>query len=211
LRLSFLVIINTSSNQETYIVAQNTANSTSNIYSTLQIDLSATEELEYNNQGAGVWNECAWYATSKSNVPTEDSGCNMRYDSVGFNAFIPLNELFPDSTVGGTWRLYIVKKVNGHMVYSPIILPFTFADQSFNGGKVSLTSGVNANNLQMVGNPVIRRPLSRCTTCKGATYGYFTQWNTYSRTNSDESGTTVWYGVASPEDGWGLRWASTAY
>ncbi|WP_066412845.1 hypothetical protein [Sutcliffiella cohnii] len=201
----------TSTNNETYIVAQKVGSgSTTKIYSTLTRNLSATEDLEYNNQGSGVWNECPSGATNKSNVPAEDNGCNMRYNSVGFNAYIPLNELFPDPTEASSWRLYIVKRVDSHIVYSELILPFDFDSRSFNGGEISLTSGVNANNLVMTSNVVIRRTSPRSTE-SSAQRGYFDKDRTYRRVTVDEQNTAVWYGVRSPHDSNNTRWASTAY
>lgn len=200
----------TSTNNETYIVAEKVGSGTTKIYSTLTRNLSATEDLEYNNQGSGVWNECSSGATNKSNVPAEDNGCNMRYNSVGFNAYIPLDELFPDPTEASSWRLYIVKRVDSHIVHSELILPFEFDSRSFNGGEISLTSGVNANNLIMTSNVVIRRTSPRSTE-SSAQRGYFDKDRTYRRVTVDEQNTAVWYGVRSPHDSNNTRWASTAY
>src|SRR5690606_9423652 len=129
----------TASNQETYIVAK--SGTTEKIYSTLQINISATEDGEYNNQGPNhVWNECPSTAKNKSNIDSW-GGCNMRYDSVGFDAYIPLNELVPDPSVNASWQFYIVKKVNSYMVYAPLILPLDLSPLNFHSGKISLTSG----------------------------------------------------------------------
>ena len=197
----------TSSNHDTYIVAQKVGDSSNvKIYKTDHINLSATEELEYNNQGSGVWNECPANAVNKDN----QLDCNMRYDNVGFNAFLPLNELFPNYAESASWRLYIVKVVDGHIVYTPLILPFSFDNRSYGWGEISLSSGVNANNLTMVGTNVIRRTYPRQVT-SGFIYGYFTTGKTYTRIDSDETGTGVWYGVRSPHDNNAKRWAVTAY
>src|SRR5690606_37248386 len=75
----------TSTNHDTYIVAQKVGSTTTKIYKTNKLNLSATEDLEYNNQGPGVWNECPADATNKDN----QLDCNMRYDYVGFDAYLP--------------------------------------------------------------------------------------------------------------------------
>ncbi|MFT0137135.1 hypothetical protein ACEK07_00205, partial [Alcanivoracaceae bacterium MT1] len=203
----------TSSNHETYIVARQNGNaSNTKIYSTIPINISATKEVEYNNQGGtGVWNECSSGATNKSNVPSEDNGCNMRYDNVGFHAYLPLNELFPDKSKGVTYSLFIVKRVDSHIVYSPLVLPFDFDNRSFNGGEIQLSSGINANKLTMRSYPVVRRKEPRNFSGSGSTLGYFEQFRQYTRVASDESGTAVWYGVRSPHDNNQTRWNSTAY
>lgn len=52
----------TATNQNTYIIAKKIAGNSNigedKIYKTIQYWADATEDLEYNNQGAGVWNEC---------------------------------------------------------------------------------------------------------------------------------------------------------
>lgn len=202
----------TSSNHTTYIVAQNTDNSKDvKIYKTQNINISATEDLEYNNQGSGVWNECPASAINKDN----ELDCNMRYDNVGFDAYLPLNELFPDNTKETSYRLYIVKDVDGHIVYTPLVLPFKFSNKSFRYGTISLSSGVYANNLIMNGIHVLRRDYPRQTARefrnKYKSSRYFTPDRTYEMVSSDESRTTVWYGVRSPHDNNATKWASSAY
>lgn len=202
----------TSSNHDTYIVAQKVGDlSNVKIYKTDHINLSATEELEYNNQGSGVWNECPANAENKDN----QLDCNMRYDNVGFNAYLPLNELFPNYAESASWRLYIVKVVDGHIVYTPLILPFSFDNRSYGWGEISLSSGINANQLTMVGANVIRRDYPRQTALdyfnKHGKFDYFTTGSRYTQIDSDESGTGVWYGVRSTHDNNAKRWAVTAY
>lgn len=199
----------TTSNQETYIVAQNISTGTEKVYGTLQVDIDATEDLEYNNQGSGVWNECSAGATNQDN----ELDCNMRYEGVGFDAYLPIEELFPDETDYSKWRLYIVKRVDSHIVYTRLILPFEFDTVSHNNGTVTLDSGLNASRLKMIGEGVIRRPSPRCTAaaCPGYEYGYFTYTANYTRNGQNESGTSIWYSVSSPADGGATRWATTAY
>lgn len=201
----------TSTNHETYIVARKVGGDsgvgTTYVYGTTPINLSASEELEYNNSGPGsFYNECSSTATNRNN---ED--CNMRYDNVGFNAYLPLQELFPNQYEQAQWKLYIVKRVDSQIVYTELKLPFTFSNRSYNGGDIDLTSGINASNLEMVGTNVIRRTQSRQSGVSGWDLGYFTTYKVYTRNGHDESGTSVWYSVKSPEDGYATRWASTAY
>ncbi|NLP52210.1 PKD domain-containing protein [Bacillus sp. RO1] len=197
----------TSTNHDTYIVAQKTGSSETKIYSTIPINLSATKELEYNSQGStGLYNECSSTATNKDNIE-----CNMQYNNVGFDAYIPLNELFQNNRDNVSWRLYIVKKVDSHIVYSQLILPFEFNNRSFNTGKIDLTSGISASNLIMNDYPVIRRTQAKQTGVSGHDLGYFQENRTYNRIDANETGTSVWYGVRSPHDNNNKRWANTAY
>lgn len=199
----------TTANQETYIVAKNTSTGAEKVYGTLQVDIDATEDLEYNNQGSGVWNECSSGATNKDN----ELDCNMRYEGVGFDAYLPIEELFPDETDYTRWRLYIVKRVDSHIVYTPLVLPFEFNTVTHNSGTVTLDSGLYASRLNMIGEGVIRRPSPRCTAadCPGSRYGYFTYTANYTRNGQNESGTAIWYSVPSPADSGATRWATTAY
>lgn len=197
----------TSTNHQTYIIA--TKGSSQKHFRTQPINISATEDLEYNNEGPGkIWNRCSDNATNKSNVPSEDNGCNMEYNNVGFHAWIPLGELFPDNTVSSEWNLFIVKVVDGYMVYSPLILPFEFSNRSYNYGTISLSSGQNANNLVMVSSVVMRRTEPRQII---NTTNYFEKNRTYVRVDQDETMTAVWYGVRSPHDNNRTRWASSGY
>ncbi len=200
-------------NHDTYIVAHKlgTSISKSKVYGTKHIGISATEDLEYNNQGSGVWNECSAGATNKDN----ERDCNMRYKRVGFNAFIPLEELFPDASKSGEWKLFIVKEVDGHIVYTELILPFDFNNRSYKGGDIDLSSGVNANTLYMNGNGVLRRSYPR-ESPSSVYYDlgydrYFTTGRGYNQIDSDESDTAVWYGVRSPHDSNRKKWGASAY
>ena len=199
----------TSTNHETYIVAED-INDFKNvkIYSTLHRgNLSATEELEYNraaSTASTVYNECAANATNKSNLPSQDNGCNMRYDNVGFDAFLPIEELFPDISKAKTWRLYIVKKVNSHMVYTPLHIPFEFENKTYEGGDISLSSGVEARTLRMNSLNVLARTAPRGSN----RYGYFTFDKDYTAKKQDESGTSIWFGV---QYGSNIAWTTSAY
>ncbi len=200
----------TSTNHETYIVAEKVAGDsgigTKKVYGTLPINISGTEDLEYNNRGSGVYNECWSGATYKDN----QLDCNMRYDNVGFNAYLPFNELFPTNREDAKWVLYIVKRVESRIVYERLILPFNFTGLAHKGGTIDLESGVNANYLRMIGTDVIRRTYPRQKT-SGSVYGYFNTGSIYTRTNQEESKTAVWYAVRSHHDGNATRWAPSAY
>lgn len=207
----------TTSNHETYIVARKVVGTsgvgTTKVYGTLPYgNLSATEDLEYNNQGPNnVYNECPSGATNKNN----QDDCNMRYDNVGFNAYLPLDELFPDSKESASWTLFLVKRVDSHIVYTPLSMPFNFSDRAYSNGEISLSSGINASSLQMNETSVIRRTSPRQSALNYYnTYGkfnYFTTNRFYTRIDSDEDETAVWYGVRTPEESNAKRWATSAY
>ncbi|MGE6755952.1 hypothetical protein ACQKFO_21360 [Rossellomorea sp. NPDC071047] len=196
----------TSSNQSTHIVLKKTSGSsgvgTTKIYNTIPISIDATEDLEYNNQGSGVWNECSASATNKNNTT-----CNMRYEDVGFTAYIPLDEIFASQKEDAEWKLYIVKRVDNQIVYSSLIVPFEFSALSYNTGKVDLSSGTNTRLLRMNDYPVIRRDYPR-QSASSAPNVYFTNGNYYTSIDMEESKTAVWYGV---NYGGAKKWANTVY
>ena len=200
----------TSTNHETYITAVNTANPAEvKIYGTMPYgNLSASEDLEYNKSAStstSVYNECYYTATNRSNVD-----CNMTYSNVGFDAWLPINELYPDQTVSKKWKLYIVKRVDSHIVYTELNLPFEFSDLKMEGGTINLSSGIEAKTLVMNSYPVIRRSYARSSQ-SGYTMGYFSQGGSYRSVSSEETGTVVWFGVSSPHDGGATRYAASAY
>jgi hypothetical protein len=201
----------TSTNNQTYIVARKVAGKnnigSTKIYRANQFgNLSATEDLEYNNQGAGgVWNECPVTTTKKDNLT-----CNMRYDNVGFSSYIPIKELFPDAYEQAEWALFIVKKVDSWMVYTQLKTPFSFSDKNWNKGKLSLKSGGQANLVKTQDYPVIRRTYPRQpATATGP--NYYTVDRLYQLIDEEETQTTVWYGLRTPEDGNAKRWANSVY
>lgn len=192
----------TSSNHNTYIVT--TSPSGTKYFRTQPINISATEDVEYNNKGAGdLQNPC-----SNNDRNKENTECNMRYENVGFHAWIPLNELFSDANTSKTWQLWIVKEVNGHIIHAPLVLPFEFENKKFLSGMISLSSGQNANNLIMTSSVVMRREYPRQVVNM---WDYFTLNRTYIRVDQDEASTAIWYGVRSPHDNNQTRWASSAY
>lgn len=201
----------TSSNHETFIVARKTGGDsgigTTRVYGTVPYrNLSATEDLEYNNQGPNhIYNECPSGAKNRANTD-----CNFRYDNVGFNAFLPLRELFSNTTEEATWTLFIVKRVDSQIVYAPLNLPFEFSNTNYESGQISLSSGINASILRMSEDSVLRRTSPRQPASQ-VTGRYFTRNSNYTRIDSDETETAVWYGVRTPEDSNSKRWANTAY
>lgn len=203
----------TYANNETYIVARKQGSTETKIYATLkEQSLSATKDLEYNKRDGdeGLYNECPEGTTNKPN-----STCNMRYNNIDFQAYLPIQELFPDPTEAATWNLYIVKKVDNRIVYDELILPFEFNSLSYKGGNIKLSSGINANKLIMNNEGVLRRRYVKQTAQSvAAELGedrYFTPGRTYTRVASNEAYTVVFYGVRSPHDGNETKYASSAY
>lgn len=194
------------SNQETYLWALNKRTGKSYIYQAEMTDLDASKDLEYNRQNSTgeVYNACPKDAYNKSN-----DECNMYYHNVGFVAHIPLNELFPNGTTEDTWNLRIIKKVENNVVWDYLKVPFQFSDLDFSLGKISLDSGLNAGNLVMANDGVVRRNYPRQTGWSGGRY--FTINETYQRVAQNEANTVVWYGVSSPEEAGQTRWAGSAY
>lgn len=190
-------------NQSTHIMAKNFATGEEKMYRAEMTTLDATEDVEYNKKASGpndIWNPCPDGTLNKRN-----DECNMYYKNVGFKAYLPLQELFPNNS-NGDWTLYIVKDIGGHIVYDTLIVPFQFQDIAYANGKLSLSSGQNASVLVMNSDGVIRRTYPRSTE-SGWPNNYFNQWFSYSRVAQDQKNTAVWYGVS---DGT-TRWASSPY
>ncbi|MEC1158684.1 MucBP domain-containing protein [Cytobacillus horneckiae] len=195
-------------NQATYILAYNPDTREEKMYKTEMSSLSATKDIEYNRQNSNensIYNACS--STAKNKVNTD---CNMFYRNVGFKAWLPLNELFPANATKNKWHLYIVKNVEGRVVYDELRLPFQFKDLEHSYGKVSLSSGINAQKLTMLNEGVARRDYPRQTGYSGGLY--YDQGRVYQKIDQDESaGAAIWYGVNSPHDSGKKRWGSSAY
>ncbi|MDQ0271222.1 DUF5704 domain-containing protein [Cytobacillus purgationiresistens] len=181
---------------------------TTKIYRTDGLERNATKDLEYNSQTSDptqLWNECTANATNRINTD-----CNMRYEQVNFRISLPLEELFPDPYEEVEYELYLIKRVDSQIVYSPLITPFEFNNHKFKDGTISFSSGVDARNLRMNSSGVIRRTYPKQTAAEAPNI-YFTQNRTYKNIDMNEDDTAIWYGVTTPEDGNGKRWANTTY
>ncbi|CQR47521.1 hypothetical protein BN1058_01844 [Paraliobacillus sp. PM-2] len=204
----------TSTNHNTYIVAKKVTGDRdigkTFIYNTEEGNRDATEDLEYNNQGDGIYNKCPSGEYNK-----KGSDCNFEYEDVNWASYLPINELFPDQSEQASYKLYIVKEVGNRIVYTPLILPFSFNNKSHKGGEFSLSSGLNTNNLTMITQNVLRRsyPRESATSVINdlGTDRYFDVGISYEAVNYEESDTAVWYGVKSPEDSYKTKWGQTAY
>lgn len=195
-------------NQATYIVAVNQRTKQEVIVKTEMTNLNAGKDMEFGKTSATgpINNLCG---SSVRNVPSDV--CNMEYKWVGFKAWLPLDELFPDSDKEEDWILYIVKNVDGHIVYDELIMPFAFDRLDFLNGELSLDSGEDTNKLKMNAPNVIRRAVPRGVN-PSENGKYFVQGQAYQRVSQDEStGVAVWYGVRSPHDGNAVRWTSSSY
>lgn len=203
----------TATNQNTYIIAKKIAGNSNigedKIYKTIQYWADATEDLEYNNQGAGVWNECPAGATNRA---VDD--CNMRYADVNYQAYLPLDELFAGDE-DAKYILYLVKQVDSNIVATPLILPFDFSDKPYNGGKLSLSSGQETNTLRMNTDGVLRRSTPResapSVIDELGDKRYFDENTDYKKIDYEESQVAIWYGVTSPVDKNKKKWAQTSY
>lgn len=195
-------------NQATYINAVNTKTGQEKMYKLEMTNLNGTKDIEYNkrsNDPNDIYNLCGNNVFKKLNTE-----CNMRYEYVGFKAWLPLNELFPDGNTSAEWELYLVKNVEGHVEYRALQIPYSFSGLDFKNGKINLSSGVNANKLYTTSNVLLRRHYPRQSEYIGATY--FEPYRQYQMVASDEStGATTWYGVSSPHDGGATRWNSAVF
>lgn len=199
----------TASNQSTYILALNKAEKKEKMYRVEQGTRGASKDLEYNRTSwsGKINNRCSNNTYNKVN-----NTCNMDYLSVGFRAWLPLEELFPNEDKSSEWELYLVKRVGTgskmNVVYDRIITPFEFSGTNFQSGALSLSSGINAKKLNMLVTDAVRRSQPRGTDNGGH---YFKKGNTYNTVTHSEAYTQIWYGVSSPEDGGKTRYAGSLY
>ncbi|WP_025731385.1 MucBP domain-containing protein [Heyndrickxia ginsengihumi] len=191
-------------NQDTYIYVKNAETGEKKLYRAEMLNYDASKDLEYGRTST----------TGDINNPAPDSvynalptKYNMYYKYVGFRAHIPLKDLFPNGIDESQWKFYIVKKVEDHTVYSTLQLPFHFENTDYSNGKLSLDSGVDADEVQPQDSDIIRRTTPRGTTKTG----YFSKNQIYHVVDQDEGDTVSWIGVKSPEDDNQTRWAVSPY
>ncbi|USK62330.1 hypothetical protein [Peribacillus asahii] len=198
-----------STNQSTYILARNEKENKEKMYRAQMTSLDASKDIEWNRQSStgSIYNPC-----KKGVYNKESTTCNMYYKSVGFKAWLPLNDLFPDENKSSEWELYIVKRVGSgskmNVVYDQLITPFEFEGKTFQKGTVTLSSGENAKQLKMLTTDAVRRGSPRGTDNGG---NYFTYNKTYTTTTESQKYTMIWYGVRSPHDGDKTRYAASLY
>lgn len=199
----------TPTNHETFIVVKKRSGEENlgqtKVYTTTNLERNATEDLEYNNQGSGIWNECPSSALNKDNLQ-----CNMRYERVNFRSYIPLKDLFPNEYEDAVWDVFISKRVGSWYVYSPLKTPFSFKNRAYNGGEISFKSGVDGGYLSTTDYPVIRRSYPRQTAASAPNI-YFTKYRQYQMIDKDEGDTTLWFGLKTPEDDNKKRWGNSVY
>ncbi|MGG0656473.1 MucBP domain-containing protein [Rummeliibacillus pycnus] len=92
----------TSSNQNTYISITNSKTHKTKIYSTKQTSLDATDTLLYYGQPK-------WCSSTK--YDEFDQVCNKKYQSVGFKAYIPLDDLINEDGKPIEFTMKIIKQV----------------------------------------------------------------------------------------------------
>lgn len=197
-------------NQENYIVLTNSDTGKQKIYLLQQTTGSASKDLEFNRQSDTdpINHPCSDDDYNQTNDFTE-GGCNMYYSDVTWTAHIPLSDLFPTGQESSKWAMRIYKKVENKVVYDKLRIPFEFSGIDYGDGKITLDSGLNAQNLIMNSDGVIQRTEPRGT---GASNGdYFDKDHSYVEKKINQDYTVVWYGVKSPEDGGATRWAASPY
>src|SRR5690606_6471396 len=73
---------------------------------------------------------------------------------------LPLDELFPSTKENKEWKLYIIKNINGHLVYDQLILSFDSNSKTWNDGILSLRSKVDnkkGHSLIPLGDLILKR------------------------------------------------------
>ena len=211
-------------NQVTYIGVENTNTGERKIYKAQMTNLDASRDIH-------------WYFGPKDKICPNSgknahmkysSECNMKYRWVGFRAYIPLEDLFPNTKQGSSneWRLWIIKGVKGYgytpsqtisgarYLYAPLIIPFDTEKipWTWNGknANVVVTSGTETRTMTMTTQRVFRRtephpsnkPLGK----------YFKEHKRYPWVvQHEDSSVTPWHGVRSSEDGGRTRYATSTY
>ncbi|MFD2658474.1 hypothetical protein [Gracilibacillus thailandensis] len=185
----------TRDNQATYIRAINKKTGEQKTYKAKMTKLSASLDVAGYRTSSTLTNVCSNGARDRSN--TGSNSCNMKYDWVGFKAYLPLNELFPNGTRDAEWEMYLIKRVGTsgsyRTLYDDLRIPYNINKLSYNDGKLNLSSGVNNNVLVMNGDHVIRRSSPRGL--KTYTPRYFIKGRAYTRVTQNEDWTAIWYGV----------------
>lgn len=212
--VNFGYTAHSNTNHETYIGAVKKGTNERIIFATVSKKDSkgeyydATWDLAYNRAHVPtgqLWNECPSGTKNKDNLT-----CNMRYKNAIFTAYVPIEKLFPDTTKAVTWNLYLIKRVNNHMVYTKLFIPFKFKTKNYGLGQINMTSGVNADILTMNSYPVIKRTAARKNE-SGAQKGYFLEMGKYRMVDANEKKIPIWYGVNTDSVAPKVRWAASAY
>lgn len=176
-------------NQATYIGVENTKTGKRKIFKTMMLSGTADQDIHYNYHGS--YRRCA---NNEYRVEAGSSGgCNMDYQMTRFRAYIPLNEMFGDRE-DSEWRFYIIKNIDGHLVYDTLILPYSHDGFNWNDGQLTLDSGRNINRLVITqDNSVIKREKARGTSDLGR---FRTTHNPFTKVAENETiGVANWYGV----------------
>lgn len=201
-------------NQATYIGVENTKTKERKIFKTMMRSGTADRDIHFNY--FGNWRRCdnnEYMVDPGDHNRRRDGktvGCNMDYDMTRFRAYIPLNDLFKDDQ-GAEWAFYIIKNIDGHLVYDRLILPFSHNGLDWNNGKLKLESRENTNTLRITqDNTVIKREKARGSQDLGR---FRTAYNPYTKEAQNEStGVANWYGVRDKGSGYNrIVWTSSVY
>lgn len=112
-------------NQATYIGAVNVNNEKERKIYKAEMLLNTHAATKEKGKNSDIFYDhgstIKWCPESRSSVNKEQTECNMEYKHVGFKAHLPLDELFPSTKENKEWKLYIIKNINGHLVYDQLI------------------------------------------------------------------------------------------
>lgn len=183
-------------NQATYIGLRNAKDRTEKkIYkATMRGAKNINSELHY--QHAGGAKICGANEYKKNDLVS----CNMNYDYTQFRAYIPLADALGGNNADKEWELFIIKRVDDHIIYDELKLPFDTKAYDHDKGKVTINSGVDADKLIMLGNQTIKRatadPAKRLENTFTGAKRYFKPGFTYTKTGmSEEYGVQTQYRV----------------
>lgn len=208
----------TAYNQRTHIVAKNPNTGKEYMFNTTPRPGDATKDVEFNKRkstATTIYKPCP--TTSRNQEPSD---CNMWYPNVGFKAFVPLETLFPEDELydGMKWELYLTKKVENNVVTDGIRMPVTPNDMRWKDGRLSFTSGIDSSLLTMTSRQVLRYNDKRhmevnqtLPTNQQFRNTYFVSGSVYRMQADNQTGTAIWYGVASHHDAGKTRWNASIY
>lgn len=200
-------------NQATYIGVVNVDTGERKIFKTMMRSGTADRDIHFNYYGG--WRRCDndEYMVDSGDTRYRNGrtiGCNMDYDMTRFRAYIPLNDLFEDDR-SAEWTFFIIKNVDGHLLYDELILPFSHDGLDWNDGILKLESREDTNTLLITAdNSVIKREAPRGSRDLGR---FRSSYNPYTKVDQDEgTGVANWYGVRDKGSGYNRTvWTSSVY
>lgn len=204
----------------TYLVLSNADTGERKYFATDVLEkTTATTDFTYNRLVGNVPRGCT---DNEFNKYVED--CTMKYEGVGFRAYIPLDDLFGEVKPEDgeqSWKVSLVHSIKGqkgarapHFVWTPMVVPIAAIDlgeyeNEYSSGTLDFASGYDKIVQTTYVDDHVRRdsPNGRGLSPLGSATRYFKQSTQYPVLGSDQNGTVVWYKYGKKgkeaQDSWG--------